>query len=318
MKKFIITILSIGLTSMPSFARDGFGSVYYDFDNVTTTTLYNPYAQATIDQPTLQSSGSEGSGNSGMGMILGVAGIAAGGYMAGTNCPSCPYCNYYACALGIAGVVLGASVMNSQEGAKGKSDRLTSCVTVGGACGGTAPNGAGDGQNNGPTGTANVPAGTQAANEILNKMANYGVKVDKNGNITLPNGKTINAKDVSSSAGMSALGGSPKDLAAFNNSVKAEAKKLADKAKGGDTETDMFGGENSGGGAAAAAAAQMPGVPVAAAPRIGGIDRNPAQVAGMAVNLNGDKIGVAADSLFLMIDRRYELHKTRGSFLQNQ
>ena len=46
-----------------------------------------------------------------------------------------------------------------------------------------------------------------------------------------------------------------------------------------------------------------------------GIDRDPAQVSGMAVNFNGESIGVGPDNLFKMIHRRYDLQKTQGNFI---
>ena len=51
------------------------------------------------------------------------------------------------------------------------------------------------------------------------------------------------------------------------------------------------------------------------APNSLGLDRNPAQVAGMSKSFNGESIGVAKDSLFDMVDRRYELLKKDDKFL---
>lgn len=54
-----------------------------------------------------------------------------------------------------------------------------------------------------------------------------------------------------------------------------------------------------------------------AAGAAGAKSRRPSSVAGMSKDFNGDKIGVAQDSLFEMLHRRYRVHNDANSFLPN-
>ena len=72
-------------------------------------------------------------------------------------------------------------------------------------------------------------------------------------------------------------------------------------------------GGGSGAGSTASSSDSGAGyAPVAAAPV--GVVRDPSSLAGMQKNYNGEPIGVAADSIFLMMNRRYKVKESQESF----
>ncbi|MFM6928080.1 MAG: hypothetical protein ACKOX6_06415 [Bdellovibrio sp.] len=141
--------------------------------------------------------------------------------------------------------------------------------------------------------------------------------------VTSPDGKSYNVKDMTSPAAMQAAG-IPKAAidAAMETYAKIE-KKAMDKLKiGAQTAANGYeegGGGGGGFGSGGAADAGDPGSAVAAGAHGLGKDnltsRDPSSLAaGMSKNYNGEPIGVAADSIFLMMTRRYKVKESQDSF----
>lgn len=179
----------------------------------------------------------------------------------------------------------------------------------------TASDAAGNG--NGNTGGG---GGMKASENIMRKTTDAirkaGGQVDfKNKTVTTPDGQTLPFSAGVSPAALSAAGVSGSDLSKMTAALnKADAKAAAIKAGDGVEGDGAIGGP--GGSSAGSAETGKGYTPAtqAAGPRLG-IDRSPAQVAGLTKNFNGEPIGVASDSIFGIIDRRYEFHSRQGSFL---
>lgn len=181
------------------------------------------------------------------------------------------------------------------------------------------PNGPGNGSDN-----PNNPSGPNVDNDpefnrLITQLRNNGVEFDRNnGNIKLPDGTRINTKRaMQNPASLSAAGLSAADIKGVQDSInQAFEKSLAGTDSG--LNADIYDETMNGGGGGAFAGGEgfgadfaMPQVPEADQKNA----RTPANVEGLTKNFNGEPIGVAQDSLFSMIQRRYELHETRGSFI---
>lgn len=140
--------------------------------------------------------------------------------------------------------------------------------------------------------------------------------------ITTADGKTVKPSDVSSPGAMASAGLSQSAI----DSISAMEKKFEDKAK---KKVDKLlnvavnGEEAGGGGSGAGASGSSSSSGSASAYGSGahgsglGIDRDPAQVAGMQKNYNGEPIGVAGDSIFKMMNRRYKTKENQNTFLDD-
>lgn len=171
---------------------------------------------------------------------------------------------------------------------------------------------------NGPMPNPYAPIVTDGASDEAISRArrlaeSRGIKVDPNsGVVKTADGKEIDSNDPGSMA--SALGGDGYgELMAEVKSLEAEAMKKVEQIKvssdsygvgGKGTEISLGEGGYDEGGAGLTGAA-------AAAARA----RKPAQVSGLTKKFNGDPIGVAGDSIFLMMSRRYKLKSSQKTFL---
>lgn len=163
-----------------------------------------------------------------------------------------------------------------------------------------------------------------AAQAQIKKLTDAGWKIDtKSGNITTPNGKTYSATSVSSPSAMRAAGATESEIKDFQEGMSKVSAVAAEKAKAADGSATASGEDiGIGGGMAHSTPTTAMGVAEGDV-RSGilseksklGVSRDPAQVEGMSKIYNGSPIGVAADSVFGMIDRRYQLHEKKGSFL---
>lgn len=157
---------------------------------------------------------------------------------------------------------------------------------------------------------------------VQKDLENKGWKFDeKTGAVTTPQGKILTGDMMTIPQGQSTngIGMSHADLNKFNNEMKNIKAKVEEQAKGADAAGDSFADTPAGASGSTMPTAMtnpmdMSG-PHTLAPNGLGLDRNPAQVAGMSKSFNGEAIGVAKDSLFDMVDRRYELLKNDNKFL---
>lgn len=310
-KKSMMLLSVLSLVSWHSWA----GTV-----TTTTTTLPKPGNVKAAEQP-LQKTAQEAMGQNSNDMMTTI--MMAGGfaYAAHLYCAKKEWPN---CALFTAAAGLGGAVVASIMKPKNKNQQMYDAVTVGTSspCGSACPPNTSTMDNTqnsggpGMDGAGNAKwAGYQST---MKKLKDIGVTVDKKGVVTMPDGSKKNLGDMSASS-LQAAGYSSQAIADFNSKaadIKAKAGAAAKSTDG----SDSFGDSVGGGGASAnsTAAAVVPyGIPasgLATGPGMG-VDRNPAQIAGMSRDLNGEPIGVSADNMWLMMNRRYNLMEKNGSFL---
>lgn len=160
---------------------------------------------------------------------------------------------------------------------------------------------------------ANLPEVTRKLKEDLDKNPYATVDYDK-GTLTTKDGQTHKLSDFSNPAAMAAAGFSPEDINAAMKKARDLEAKYVTKYKanelgfeggggGGSTllsDSSLAGTQGFGSGGVGASAEDM---------------RMPAhQMAGMQKDFNGDPIGVSADSIFIMMNRRYIVKKKQDSF----
>jgi hypothetical protein len=259
------------------------------------------------DKETIQSAAKKSASSTNIGQALGFVAMGVTGTGVVLNCFGPPYAN---CGWWIAGLAASTFVTMSMGKAKDQSNRTIAAVT--GADGGTAGRGADviPSYNDSPE--------MKKANDLLNKVKGLGYKVDmKSGNVTDPKGKVYNASMLGNASAMQAAGHSPSSFAGANSVKKAIDSAVKSAAADG---SSMFGDTVGGaGGAAAAKGVEGGGLPGGMTagfqnPSLGE-DRGPAQVAGLAKNLDGTPIGISQDNLFTMIGKRYQWCSTKGCFL---
>jgi hypothetical protein len=159
----------------------------------------------------------------------------------------------------------------------------------------------------------------QSITNSLRRLRQQGLTVlPREGVIIKPDGKRINvSRDMSSPSAMRAAGFSPAQIAEFQAGMDNAAAQMATDATSAtaDLFDESLGGSGSNsaglGGPASDETFSIPGSGINA-----GQDRAPANVQGLSRDYNGEPIGVAADSLFLMMRRRYDFLETQGTFVE--
>lgn len=151
-----------------------------------------------------------------------------------------------------------------------------------------------------------------------------GLLDPKTGIIKTPDGKTYKASDFASAASMEAAG-FPKGailgaMDAYDRAHKRAAAK-AEKLKLGAMTASSGYEEGGGGGGGFGVGTSSDDSSGYAGSGLGGgsgsglsLTRDPSSMAGMQKNYNGEPIGVAADSIFLMMTRRYKVKESQESF----
>lgn len=149
----------------------------------------------------------------------------------------------------------------------------------------------------------------------LNALSKVGAKVDLKGKkITFPNGVTVPLDSLGNPDALAKAG-------VTNAQFKDMMKKIGDLEK---AETAKAGLENlpssefeSGGRGSTTVVASEDEYGYGSGQGAGAAAREPAaaSVAGMTVNYNGDRIGVAGDDIFLMMTRRYQQKSREDAFL---
>nr|BFD61184.1 hypothetical protein CKG001_32910 [Bdellovibrio sp. CKG001] len=240
-------------------------------------------------------------------------------------CPTPAGCNYPTIAKGVFEVMLGMLSM-AQGGAHGKAA---------GQASGTGFNT--DGFGNLPGNSSNEPYGLDDPNNPLNKdpqfaaikgniskLEQMGVLDSKTGTAKVGD-KTYKMSDFASKEAMAAAGIPPGAIAGLmelSSQVEKKAKEKYDKLKlGAMTAANGYdeGGGGGGGGFSAGLGSSddMGSSSGSGGSGLGGsgaFNRDPANLAGMQKNYNGEPIGVAADSIFLMMTRRYKVKESQESF----
>lgn len=233
---------------------------------------------------------------------------------ASCSTPSCPW----ECAIGAMHASLGAlAVAQAKQHSNSASQAgNSSCLTSAAGCspGLDIPD---NSDLNIPPALANNPD-VRAGLDILRDMEKDGVL--KNGTVKT-NGKTYTPKDFASKENMQAAG-IPSDAASKALSeamaISKQAEEKAKKVKlGGLTEEQGYaegGGAFSNSAASGETSTGVYGMGGETSRKGLGLDRDPAQVAGMQKNYHGEPIGVAGDSIFKMMNRRYQVKDKQDAF----
>jgi len=170
-----------------------------------------------------------------------------------------------------------------------------------------------------------LKAGTDFAASVAQGKGGFTYD-PKTNTVTTAKGTKIKGSDLGNSSALAAAG-VPKAAIDLMNASQADAlakaKEKIDKLGLNKLNTNVVAGEeSSGGGGSGGSGSSGAGGDAAgyAGARAGagsglGIDRDPAQIAGMQKNYNGEPIGVSGDSIFKMMTRRYKVKESQSTFL---
>jgi len=178
-----------------------------------------------------------------------------------------------------------------------------------------------------PSGTVSYTTGTgtttsaddaattafQAATSAQQALAAAGTTTSATG-ATAADGTSVGTGSVGSPAAMAGAGLPQSVIDSAMTTTAAIAKDVDAKLAASGL---MDGGGGGGGGGGSMAPAEDPGkiVIVKGKPPVAAKKRDPAQMAGLQKNYNGEPIGVSQDDIFLMMNRRYLLKDSQDSFL---
>jgi hypothetical protein len=233
--------------------------------------------------------------------------------------------NPYTAAIGafmIAQGLMGLMQSGNQSGTSGANDTAGSNFKTGTSSGGNTTKKVisnGSKSDLGGDGTSNFGSLPPNALAALNAALKEGYKVDFNSKtVTTPDGHTLSANNASNGSASEASLGLPPGTAAKGMEMIAAIAKH----NGAD-------GSNVAGGGAGIAGTEGDGSGLAQGEGYDGsggksknknndgTGRTPASalVAGLTSSYNGERIGVAADDIFMMVTRRYQLKHDQDAFI---
>lgn len=183
--------------------------------------------------------------------------------------------------------------------------------------------------NNAATDDSNLGSNTKSFNstkndlipstqEILKKIEDHGFKVDLNKNaITTPDGNNISLSEASNGSAIEAKLGLPpgtyekgmglvEDIAKRQNLTGSHGGELNPSSYG--SNGDSFDSEDNAGADGLKGSSKTQGADSSRTPAS-------ALVAGLTSKYKGENIGVAADDIFMMVTRRYQLKNKQDSFI---
>lgn len=303
----LVMSLTMSFATPSAFAAGGrqSGSPTYRTTVDSNATNANVANQQNNQNSNMQNQANQASGKQGMGAMIGAASAGFCAAKAVACCSATPACS--ACPLWIMGAVASGVVAMAMSGAKGKSDQSANDVTVN--PGGTNTNPSPD-----PEIEREIDRTQTQVNRATSKIPGLTASVRK-GVVKLPDGRVIKASDLSSQQAALAAGLSPSEFSEFQKAMKAgmtEGEKLA---KGMDANIDGGEGEALGAGGSSGVSTASVDVIGGSGRGLGGASRDPAQVAGLSRNYNGDAIGVAGENLFTLVTRRIDLHEQKDQFI---
>lgn len=236
--------------------------------------------------------------------------------MAAAKFAECPPINYAACVMGAIFAGLGAQSLKQakEHGRTAQAAGQTSALSDGYGDINSPPGGSMDVTD--PRNPLNRDPHVASLGRNIQAITNGGYYNPATGKITLPNGQTFKVSDFSSVDSMIAAG-IPKGAAlgaveAYNQALKKVDAKY-EKLKLG-SATDSGGFSQGGGSLAASGSSEEESTSVSGNVTKVSIEREPTNLAGLQKNFNGEPIGVAEDSIFLMMSRRYKMKESQDSF----
>lgn len=275
----------------------------------TTTTPTTTSTSNTTPSTYGASQGASGSNGSAgqiaqmVGQGLLTAGTAMMPGCVASKCSCCP----------AAAAMIGMGILGLLQAGKNKDSSGQNAGVAGTAQGyGSSPYV--DDYNTGGSLTPSADGVPTTVTKAMADVAKVGVKYDpKTGTITLPNGKTMNTGDLTNKDAMSNAGVSSGEFAKAMAMAASLEKTAADKVEKMGAHTAAMGFAEGGGGAG-----NNSNRSDSEASGSGG-DRKPADakasVVGMRKGYNGDMIGVAGDTIFGMMSRRYMQKSQEQGFL---
>lgn len=150
-----------------------------------------------------------------------------------------------------------------------------------------------------------------AAQEVLKKIEDAGFKVDlKNNTFTTPDGHSMSLSGASNGSAVESQLGLPPGTYAKGMSLVEDIAKRQGVASGTGGAESYSGSGNLNEGSNSADG-------ISGAKKVDANNRTPAStlVAGLTSKYKGENIGVAADDIFLMVTRRYQLKHQQDSFI---
>ena len=133
-------------------------------------------------------------------------------------------------------------------------------------------------------------------------LAKSGIRVDRNGNVHMPDGKVMSGANFSSSQGLAAAGLDPAALDLAQKAVESSDAKIS--GLGGKALAESFGGGSSSSEASAAYTTASVNS-----------ERRGKLMAGKTVIFDGEPIGVKTDNIFEMVHNAYQRKVTGKEFI---
>lgn len=271
------------------------------------------YSPTTFNQPTptrtsgIENNGKDGSEKQGNGSQMAMITMIAMAAVAAATCPACTKkgtCGI--CAASIMGGLAAGLAGSKMDKAQGLSNSQVTDVNP------TAPVTGGET----PTATENKPEYLAAMKSLKTSAKNIGANVSKDGTkMTTAAGEVLDVTKPNSASNYSPT---PSESAMVNAAL---AKAKEDMGKGADGAASVAaegdGTEGGGGGVSDGPRTALADEGIGAGSGTAS-GRRPASVAGMSRDFNGDRIGVAQDSLFEMLHRRYQMHNNNNSFIPSK
>ena len=160
----------------------------------------------------------------------------------------------------------------------------------------------------------------KAVKETIEKLKGHGFEFNaSNGTLVMPGGKSLNVNDGTNKEAMANVGVNPQDFAAAMDTLKSAQAKASEEVEkiGAHTATQGFAGSGGGGAGGTSSGDSISGTDGTDSVgyrQTASADPKPT-VAGMTKSYNGEMIGVAGDSIFAMMARRYQQKHKEDAFL---
>ncbi|UYL10677.1 hypothetical protein B9G69_008825 [Bdellovibrio sp. SKB1291214] len=308
-----VTSSSIALSPVVGLAASGSG-----VDGNTST-------GSTSTAPAVNTSGNNAGSANSTGTALNALTSASEFAVAAQNWSRCPE-DGSACAIAAIFTAYGILSLKQAKENANKASQAYNTASDSNAYGTGSYDSTGTSSSGSGTGTDYAAVGSnyiKQAEAGLASLKAAGVVNSSATKITSPDGTSYKTSDMTSAASMAAAGLPQGAIDAAQSTSDKIAQKAMDKLKiGALTKVSGYEEGSSGGGGSrspgsdGSSSGAYPGYAGAGSgARTSLLDKDPSKlVSGMSKNYNGEPIGVAADSIFLMMSRRYKVKESQDSF----